>query len=134
MTQVALITGGQRGIGLGIAHALRAAGFRLALTAEVAEDDPTVRAAVDALGGDTIYVQHDLRERDKVGALLDQVEAACGPITTLISNAGIPAQSRGDMLDITPENFDLVMNVNLRGAFFLAQATVERMLRHDTNA
>ena len=61
-------------------------------------------------------------------ALLDRVEAELGPVTTLVSNAGVPAPVRGDMLELTAESFDFVLGVNLRGGFFLAQAAARRML------
>ena len=51
-----------------------------------------------------------------------------GPNSTLVANAGVPARVRGDMLDLLPVNFDFVMDVNLRGGFFLAQAVARRML------
>ncbi|MDG4649823.1 3-ketoacyl-ACP reductase, partial [Roseibacterium sp. SDUM158017] len=60
---------------------------------------------------------------------LDTVERAVGPVTTLVSNAGVPAMVRGDLLDITAESFDRCMAVNLRGAMFLMQETARRMLR-----
>lgn len=128
MSQVALITGGQRGIGLGVARRLAGAGFAVALAAEVAEDDPAARAAIAGLGPGARYFRHDLREVAGVEALLDRVEAALGPVDTLVSNAGVPARVRGDMLAVTPENFDFAFDVNLRGAFFLAQAAARRML------
>ena len=128
MTGVALITGGQQGIGLGIAQALVGAGFRVALAAQVAADAPAVVAALAGLGDAARYFVHDVADVGHVAALLDAVEVAMGPITTLVSNAGVPAKVRGDMLDITPEDFDAVMGVNLRGAFFLAQAVARRMV------
>lgn len=121
---VALVTGGQQGIGLGIATALRDAGFRLAIAAERPE------GAVDLapLGPDARYYRHDLSQIDAVPALLDAVERDLGPVTTLIANAGVPARLRGDMLEMQPENFDWTMAINLRGNFFLAQAVARRML------
>ena len=113
----ALITGGQQGIGLGIAQALHAAGFQITLASERAEAE----AALALLPG-ARYFQHDLR--DDSAALL----ARTGPISTLVSNAGVPARVRGDMLDLTPENFDHTMGINLRGTFFLAQAVARAML------
>ena len=126
--KVALITGGQQGIGLGVALALAPMGFRVALAADVPADSPAVVEALSAIGGGARYYRHDLRNINGIDALLNAVEAEMGPITSLISNAGIPAVRRGDMLEIAPEAFDLVMDVNLRGGFFLAQAVARRML------
>ncbi len=123
MTPHALITGGQQGIGLGIATALASAGFALTLAAEQPEDAPAVREALTRLPKGTRYLRHDLA-RDPAPALLDAV----GEITTLISNAGVPAMLRGDILQMTPESFDRCMAVNLRGTFFLAQEAARRML------
>jgi NAD(P)-dependent dehydrogenase (short-subunit alcohol dehydrogenase family) len=127
MTPLALITGGQQGIGLGIARALVAAGFRVALASRSAAETEGVRAALGELGPAARYYQHDLQDIGHVPDLLDTVEADMGPVTTLISNAGVPAKIRGDMLDLLPENFDFVLDVNLRGAFFLAQEVARRM-------
>ncbi len=125
---MALITGGQQGIGLGIAAALAGAGFAVALAAEVDPGAEAVTEALAALGGDARYFRHDLRDVAGAAGLMDRVEAALGPVTTLVSNAGVPAKVRGDMLDLAPENFDFVMDVNLRGGFFLAQEAARRML------
>jgi NAD(P)-dependent dehydrogenase (short-subunit alcohol dehydrogenase family) len=127
MTRVALVTGGQQGIGLGIASALAEAGFRVALASRSAADTPGVESALRQLGGAARYYRHDLQDIANVPALLDAVEADIGPVTTLVSNAGVPAKVRGDMLNIVPANFDFVMDVNLRGAFFLAQDAARRM-------
>ena len=120
--KTALITGGQQGIGLGIAHALSAAGFAVVMAAEVEESAPAVQAALQALPK-ARYLQHDLLGGDPA-ALLDAV----GDVTCFVSNAGVPARQRGDMLALTAESFDHVMGINLRGAFFLAQEVARRML------
>ena len=127
MSGAALITGGQRGIGLGIAEALLGAGFSPVLAAEVAPADTDVVSALERLGGNARYLRHDLREVGQADALLDRVEREAGPVTCFVANAGVPARSRGDMLDVTPENFDFTLDVNLRGTFFLAQAVARRM-------
>jgi NAD(P)-dependent dehydrogenase (short-subunit alcohol dehydrogenase family) len=106
MTGVALITGGQQGIGLGIATALRDAGFRIALTSLPQPDSPVVVSALNTLGQDAAYFPHDVQDIDAVPRLVEVVEARMGPITTLVSNAGVPARVRGDMLDLVPQNFD----------------------------
>ncbi len=128
MSNVALITGGQRGIGLGIAKALAEAGFQLALASEKPEEDPEVVDALEQLGSSAAYFQHDLAHNVPAAELFDAIERSLGPVTSLVSNAGIPAPVRGEMLDLTPENFDRVMSVNLRGGFFLAQEAAKRML------
>ncbi|MEJ6390325.1 3-ketoacyl-ACP reductase [Gymnodinialimonas ulvae] len=113
--KTALITGGQQGIGLGIAQALHDAGWRIA----IASEPPTADLPFDAT-----YHQHDVRYLDAIPALLDAV----GPVTTFVSNAGVGALSRGDLLDMTPESFDRCIDINTRGAFFLAQEVARRML------
>jgi NAD(P)-dependent dehydrogenase (short-subunit alcohol dehydrogenase family) len=128
MTPVALITGGQQGIGLGIAEALVAAGFQVAVASLPAAGEDSVRVALKKLGGRARYFQHDLADISRVPALLDAVERELGPVTALVSNAGVPANVRGDMLELAPENFDFVLGINTRGTFFLAQATARRML------
>lgn len=111
----ALITGGQQGIGLGIATALHAAGWEIAVASEAAAAELPFPAS---------YHQHDVRDIAAIPALLDAV----GPITTLISNAGVGAMARGDVLEITAESYDRCLEVNTRGAIFLAQAVAKRML------
>ena len=128
MTKIALITGGQQGIGLGIATALVNAGYHVALASRSAAKSPAVLTALEQLGGNARYFQHDLQAVAHIPALLDAVASDMGPITTHVSNAGVPAKLRGDMLDILPANYDFVMDVNLRGAFFLAQDVARRML------
>jgi len=127
MKPLALVTGGQQGIGLGIAEALSRNGFRLAIASRSAPEDTTVQTALQSLP-DARYYQHDLSNLAAIPSLLDQIEAHQGPLDALIQNAGVAAKVRGDMLDLTPENFDWIMGVNLRGAFFLAQQVAKRML------
>lgn len=133
MSQTALITGGQRGIGLAIAQALHGAGFRVAIASEASAENAEVAEALTTLPGARYYA-HDLLEVDHAPALLDAVEADLGPVTTLISNAGVPARVRGDMLEVTPENFDFTLGINLLGGFFLAQEVARRMLGRDRDA
>lgn len=126
MSPLALITGGQQGIGLGIAEALAAQGFRLAIASLPPEAEAA--EALRSLGPDARYYQHDLADLAAIPALLDRIEAAQGPVTALILNAGVAAKVRGDMLDLTPENLDWILEINLKGSFFLAQAVAKRML------
>ena len=134
MSKVALITGGQQGMGLGIARDLVSAGCKVGLASRSDEDEPQVLAALEELGQAAMYVRHDLQDVDNVVSVLDKVEASLGPVTTFVSNAGVPARLRGDMLALTPDSFDFVLGVNLRGAFFLAQEVARRMLATSSDA
>lgn len=127
MSNLALITGGQKGIGLGISRALVAAGWEVAIASSSAADTAAVTEALAALGPKARYYQHDLRDIGAIEPLLAQIQNQQGPIHALVSNAGVPARQRGDMLDITPDNFDFTLDINLRGAFFLAQAVARQM-------
>lgn len=128
MKPLVLVTGGQQGIGLGIAQALASQGFRLAIASRSGPEETSVREALTALGPDARYYRHDLSDLAAIPEFLDRIEAEQGALGALIQNAGVAAKVRGDMLDITPENFDWIMGINLRGAFFLAQAVAKRML------
>ena len=132
MNPLALITGGQQGIGLGIAEALAKQGFRLAIASRSAPEDVAVQEALQALGPDARYYRHDLANVAAIPDLLDAIEAQQGPLDALIQNAGVAARVRGDMLDIIPENFDWIMGINLRGAFFLAQQVARQMLANNS--
>ena len=124
MSPRALVTGGQQGIGLGIARALAGAGWEVVIAAERPEGDGAVTDALAELGAGARYLRHDLADLAAVPALVE----AAGRIDAYVSNAGVPARVRGDMLALEPQNFDWTMDINLRGAFFLAQAMARRMI------
>ncbi|PKU21584.1 3-ketoacyl-ACP reductase [Telmatospirillum siberiense] len=129
--RVALVTGGRRGIGLAVAEGLAADGYDVAITGT--RDDDVARAAVAKLRSHGVagtYVAGDVAAVEDHGRVLDAVEAALGGIDVFVSNAGIAPPQRLDILETTPENFDIVLGVNLRGAFFLAQAVAKRMIAH----
>ncbi|MDR3470485.1 MAG: 3-ketoacyl-ACP reductase [Devosia sp.] len=128
--RVALVTGGRRGIGLAVAEGLATDGFDVAITGASPQDDVSA-AAVDRLithGSRATYVAGRVDVVEDHPRVLDTVEAALGPIDVFVSNAGIAPPQRLDLMETTPENFDAVLDVNLRGAFFLAQAVARRMI------
>lgn len=128
MKPVALISGGQQGIGLAIAQALAEAGFALAVVSEKPGDDESVLSGIQQLDQGARYYCLDVRDINDHDALLDHVEADLGPVDCLVSNAGMSSVERGDVLDVSPENFDTTFDVNLRGGFFLAQKVAKRMV------
>ncbi|MFL9828131.1 3-ketoacyl-ACP reductase [Rhodoplanes sp. SY1] len=128
--RVALVTGGRRGIGLAVAEGLARESYDVAITGT--RDDDVAQAAVKTLeshGVAATYVAGNVQDVADHARVLDAVEAALGPIDVFVSNAGVAPPQRLDVLETTPENFDYVLGVNLRGAFFLAQAVANRMLK-----
>ena len=128
---VAIVTGGRRGIGLGIARALAAEGFDIAITGIGAGDAATdaMLAGLSAHGGQAIYLEGDLADIAGHAATVATVEEQLGAISCLVNNAGIASVVRDDFLDLLPENFDAIVATNLRGTVFFTQAVLKAMLR-----
>ena len=128
---VAIVTGGRRGIGLGIARALAAEGFDIAITGIGEGDAATDAMLADlaALGGRAIYLKGDLADIAGHAATVASIEDRLGAIACLVNNAGIASVVRGDFLDLAPENFDAIVATNLRGTVFFTQAVLKAMLR-----
>lgn len=125
----ALVTGGRRGIGKGIALALAREGFDVAVNAEAeAPDLHETVGALTALGVRAAPVVADIADVDGHGALLEAAEAAIGPLTTLVNNAGVGVLSRGDPLDVSVQSYDRCLGVNARALFFLTQSFAKRLL------
>lgn len=125
---LAIVTGGRRGIGAGIAIELASRGFDLALTdIDVQGAEPTI-AEITALGARATLYQSDLGNVGEHAALVERIVSASGPICCLVNNAGIPAAQRGDLLDMRAESYDRVLDVNLRGTFFFTQAVARHMV------
>lgn len=127
---VAIVTGGRRGIGLGIAKALAAEGFDIAITG-IGEADAATDAMIADLmvhGARTLYLKADLADVAGHAATVAAIEDGLGAIACLVNNAGIASVVRGDFLDLAPENFDTIVATNLRGTVFFTQAVLKAML------
>jgi NAD(P)-dependent dehydrogenase (short-subunit alcohol dehydrogenase family) len=123
MSKTALVTGGTRGIGLGIARALAREEWTLAIGGMRPEAD--VQAALDELrahGGSVHYVQGDLARRDDRVRILDGARAALGSINALVNNAGRAPRVRQDLLEAEEDSFEELLRTNLQGPYFLTQA------------
>ncbi|NND70062.1 MAG: 3-ketoacyl-ACP reductase [Rhodothermales bacterium] len=132
MGKVVIITGGCRGIGLGIAQSLAAEGCSLALTGrkdreEVAE----VLASLGEHGVDVEYFKSDISISGDRESLAGQVINRFGRIDVLVNNAGIAPSERKDILEATEESFDHVLNVNLKGPYFLTQVVANAMIEDE---
>ena len=124
---LAIVTGGRRGIGAGIAIELASRGFDLALTDIDCSGAEATIAEITTLGARAAMYQSDLGDVDSHAALVDRIVAASGPISCLVNNAGIPAAQRGDLLELGTASYDHVLDVNLRGTFFFTQAVARHM-------
>jgi NAD(P)-dependent dehydrogenase (short-subunit alcohol dehydrogenase family) len=122
MNKIAFITGGTRGIGFGIAMALGKAGFDLALNGmrnegEVADALEEVRK----LGVNVAYFQGNIAVREDRQAMFDKILSHFGAVNVLVNNAGIAPRERADILHAKEEIWDEVMDINLKGPYFLTQ-------------
>ena len=126
---VALITGAGRGIGRGIAWALAEANYDVVVNdlEQNAQAEESL-AGVAARGRRAAFVPGDIAAIDGHAALVEAAWSAFGVLDCLVNNAGVSVKVRGDMLDVTPESFDRLMAINLRGTFFLTQAVAKRMV------
>jgi len=127
--KVALVTGGSRGIGLGVARELAASGFDLAINGRrEAADVADAVAELKSLGADVAYCRGDVAELADHARMLDAIRAHFGRLDVLVNNAGVAPQVRADLLDASSESFDRLIGINLRGPYFLTQAAARWMV------
>lgn len=129
MKRVALVTGGTRGIGLGVARALAADGFDLALCGLRQEAQVAgVLEELRALGADVRYFRADIGSSDDRVRLLARVRSSFKRLHVLVNNAGVAPELRADLLEASEESFDRLVGINLKGPHFLTQAVARWML------
>jgi NAD(P)-dependent dehydrogenase (short-subunit alcohol dehydrogenase family) len=127
-TRSALVTGGSRGIGLGIAERLLTDGYRVVING--LRDPEAVTETAEELSrlGDITYVSADIGTADGRSYLVAEALAAVGRLDVLVNNAGITSPGRRDILEATEEDLDTVLAVNLKGPFLLTQALARHMI------
>lgn len=129
MKKVALVTGGGRGIGFGIAEKLAADGFDLVLSGR--SDESKVAIAIQALeelGAEVLYCSGDVSSADDRAALLSETKKHFGHLDVLVNNAGVAPKVRADILEADEESFEWIMKINLQGPYFLTQAVANWMI------
>lgn len=119
----ALVTGAGRGLGVACAAALGQAGAHVIAAARTAAEIEEVAAAMRADGGSAEALVIDVHDPDGAASAI----AACGPVDILVNNAG--TNRPAGFLDVTVEDFDAIMDLNLRAAFFVAQAVARGQVR-----
>lgn len=137
MKPVAVVTGGKQGIGRGISLALAQKGFDIVIL-DLVEDEAALRTLEETrqAGVQAAFIPCDISDVEALPPIVDQAIAAFGAVHTLVNNAGVQADPEDygkGILDITPTAFDRVMNINLRGTFFVAQAFARHMKNTDSN-
>jgi 3-oxoacyl-[acyl-carrier protein] reductase len=125
----ALVTGGARGIGRGIAQALAGAGFDVVVNdlADAQDVEATLAELRDA-GARSVFVPGDVAALERQADLVSEAFDAFGRIDCLVNNAGVSVLSRGDLLEVSPESYDRCQGINTRGGFFLTQKVAKRWL------
>lgn len=127
----ALVTGGSRGIGFGIASHLAAEGWNLIINGMRPEEG--VQEPLDELraqGVSVAYARGDIGSVEGRQGILDVAHgAAGGALNLLVNNAGVAPKQRLDLLETTEDSYDYVLDTNLKGAFFLSQAVAQAMVR-----
>ncbi len=124
--QTAIVTGTSRGLGQYFARALALEGADLVLTSRHRETLAPFAAEIEALGRRTVSLELDVRSHSSIEAMAAAAEAAFGQIHILVNNAG--CNVRKPALEITWDDWNLVLETNLRGSFFVAQAVARRMI------
>ena len=129
MTKVALVTGGSRGIGLGIVKQLAQQGFNIAINGvRPAEGVVDVLASIKALGVEVIYCQGNVALSADRAKILQEVKDHFGQLNILVNNAGIAPRERRDVLSTSEASFDEVLDTNLKSCYFLTQAAANWMI------
>jgi 3-oxoacyl-[acyl-carrier protein] reductase len=128
--KVALITGGTRGIGLGIARCLAIEGCDIAVCGLRRPEE--ISGALDELrgaGAEVLYCRCDVGDPSQRAAMLAEIRRRFGRLDVLVNNAGMAPKRRADILEATEESFQQLMRVNLQGPYFLTQAAANWMIQ-----
>jgi NAD(P)-dependent dehydrogenase (short-subunit alcohol dehydrogenase family) len=126
--KVAWVTGASSGLGERFARVLGEAGAVLALSARRTDRLEALAAELAAAGGRALAVPLDMADVPAIRAAAARIEAELGPVDILVNNAGLTRQAR--LEEMTEADYDAVLDVDLKGAFFAAQEAARQMIRH----
>jgi 3-oxoacyl-[acyl-carrier protein] reductase len=124
--RVALVTGASGGLGLRFAEVLAANGASVALVARRADRLNAARQSIERAGGKAFAVEADVLDREQMARAFEQAEAAFGPVTILVNNAGVAHSTRA--VDLSADEWNRVVRTNLDAVFFWAQEGARRMI------
>lgn len=124
--RVAMVTGASSGLGKRFAQVLADHGAHVVLAARRTDRLQTLRDTLLAAGGQASVVALDVTDVTAIREAVASAEAQAGPIDILVNNSGVSTTQK--LVDVTPEDYDFVLNTNTRGAFFVAQEVAKRMI------
>jgi NAD(P)-dependent dehydrogenase (short-subunit alcohol dehydrogenase family) len=124
--KIAIVTGASRGLGQYFARALARAGADLVITARKLQALEPFRRAMESCGHRAVPLELDVRDYNSIQRMADAAEAACGSIDILVNNAG--CNIRKPAVDVSWDDWNTILDTNLRGTFFVAQAVARRMI------
>ena len=124
--QTALVTGASSGLGRRFALTLAASGAKVAITARRLDRLDALAAEIEAAGGTAAALQLDVTDAEQLLAVVAEAEAAPGPVTILVNNAGIPDAARATKMSV--ELIDRVLDTNLRGPYILSCEFARRLM------
>ena len=124
--KVAVVTGASSGLGERFATVLSNAGAIVALTARRTDRLEALASNIRDAGGKAITVRLDVNDQSNIDTAFAGIAAQLGGVDILVNNSGVSKQAR--LAETTPEDFDFVMNTNVKGAFFVAQAAAKDMI------
>ncbi len=127
--KVAIITGGTKGIGYGIAKEYIREGAKVVITGRNAETGEAAEKQLKEAGGDVRYIKCDVANVEDLQMIVDKTVEFYGRLDIYVANAGINDSNKTHFLDITPEQYDKIMDVNLRGMFFGDQFAARQMIK-----
>ena len=129
MRKTAIVTGGSRGIGLAISLRLAKDGFNIAVAGTRSENDCAENLErIASVTQDYIYIQADVAANAGRKQIIDETVNKFGALHVLINNAGVAPKVRADLLDMSEESYDYVMNTNAKSVMFLSQLAAKAMI------
>lgn len=132
MNRVVVVTGGSRGIGLGVVKQFLKEGCSVVTMSRSKENiEPEFKKVLEENPDNLAYIEGDVGIHEDRQRLIDLVIERFGRIDVLVNNAGVAPKKRDDLLDVTEESWDYVLDVNLRGTMFMSQLAVKAMLKNE---